>query len=464
MINLDYILQSLPHYQGHVEERVEDQFTVDIIREVLDGHVHFKNDYDNICMDFYSPNPVKLAKNIFDFCKQNIEYDEETEKIQSIKSPGAILITGKGDCKHMASMTAGILDALRRKGKNIKFNYRFAGYGWLDQINEHVRHVFVVLDPGKNEIWIDAVMPELDSRKEIPSYIIDFKILPMIQRLSGIERQNQLYEFNELPGDDSVLVSLPVGDMVEGEIVKETKPEPLPSDIEQAIKLLLYYKIIDPQTQVVSDIILSDVISKLESQSDVEKLVNAFGLFTQHLQNQTLAGFLDDLWDGVKTVALAPLRGAFLGLVSLNVFNLAGRLQKALYEDSGKLDEESLQRIRGVWVHKFEGQTDALLKAVANGARKNPILGSMQKMGVVAAAVPAWVATAGAILAVILPVIKSILQKKAFEGQTGISYADISGDYGGGSLNDYVDGGNSIMDFLPWIIAGSAALFLISKK
>lgn len=148
-----------------------DQTVKDIIAEVLDAHEENAIDYDSIAPFFNDHNVDDVCMDLYNFCKQNIRYREESEKVQTTKKPVCVLTQGFGDCKHYASFCGGVLDALNRLyGRKIKWCYRFASYKILQPTPYHV---FVVVYNNGSEIWIDPT-PGADS--ETPVWQIDKKI------------------------------------------------------------------------------------------------------------------------------------------------------------------------------------------------------------------------------------------------------------------------------------------------
>ena len=187
-MDVNKILGLLPPYKAQKKLKVESQGTDDIISEILAAHKYFANDYDNIADQFYTGNKLTTAKRIWKFLKSNVKYSIEPDTHQSVKSPAAILATGKyehggNDCKHYSLFTAGILDAINRKYPDIKFEwfYRFANY----RITEtQPQHVFVVLKIGGAEIWIDPVLPTFNNKKSFINKI-DKKVA--LYQISGAE-------------------------------------------------------------------------------------------------------------------------------------------------------------------------------------------------------------------------------------------------------------------------------------
>jgi hypothetical protein len=169
-----------------------EQSVKDIMNEVLDSHAAFKGDYDCIADYFNDADPLR---SLFNFCKKFLPYRAEDEEDQTSRSPIAILMLADNwgvDCKHYSGFIAGVIDACNRAGySNYDWCYRFASYDPFDSTKEHV---FVVVNPGGNEIWLDPAPIEengtyikrsFNDRKAMPFYITD-KILPMsLNRITG---------------------------------------------------------------------------------------------------------------------------------------------------------------------------------------------------------------------------------------------------------------------------------------
>lgn len=184
-MNGNSLLQYLPPYKGTVTVLKKHQNTDDIIEGILSANNKYAKDYSQISSFFIGSTPRQTCKNIWKFLKQNVNYKIESENRQTIKTPAAIIATGKttgSDCKNLSLFTAGILQDLKRKGiQNIPFVFRFSSYKFFNNIPEHV---FIVAYPGtNNEIWIDAVLNEFDYKKNY-TYKIDKK--PMLVGISGI--------------------------------------------------------------------------------------------------------------------------------------------------------------------------------------------------------------------------------------------------------------------------------------
>lgn len=167
MISREFLLQKLTPFANKKSLLVEYQDTDDIIKGLMDGHNKYKSEYDKIAKYFWQGNVKDTCNYIWNFLKRNVYYDVEPDHRQTIKSPSAILSTGrfrngKNDCKHLSSFFGGVLSALQRKGVKIDWCYRFANYKLFSTMPHHV---FVVCKHRGREIWCDAVLSGFDFKK-----------------------------------------------------------------------------------------------------------------------------------------------------------------------------------------------------------------------------------------------------------------------------------------------------------
>jgi hypothetical protein len=166
-LNKAYLLKKIGTAPPAEKKVTEDQSAYDIISRMMVKHKACACDYDKIAEDFDEQTIYQVAKKLWGFCKKNIAYDEETIERQEVSSPQRILQRGHCDCKGYALFIGGVLDALNRKGWDIKWRYRFASD---DPFNEVPGHVFVVITDKDNEIWVDPVLSEFNQDHYFPYY------------------------------------------------------------------------------------------------------------------------------------------------------------------------------------------------------------------------------------------------------------------------------------------------------
>lgn len=465
MIEPNDLLAELPPYTNQSVLIEKNQEIHDIIKEVLNAHEYFANDYDLIYKYFDKGSIYEICKRLYDFCKKNIIYVIEKEEKQTTKSPAAILEIGIGDCKHYASFIGGVLDAIcRNTGEKINWFYRFASYSFWDN---NIEHVFVVVLDNGNEIWIDPVLNRFDSRQEKPNYFINKKVKfkKMLNRISGLQPVNLgllenkftdsvslpvVFDSNYLQANATTQnISLPA------EIVDETNMESdLPGYLINDIQMLLFYGVIDQNLQLDNDRYLT-VLEGLSGQDQTD-LSNAYGEFLNAAQTNVIGSLFGSIWNSVKQVSLAVPRGAYLSLVSLNVFNLAGHLIKCITNSDGSTDQAGIDALQKVWHGKLMGDTNILLRAIRNGASKKAILG----IGVAPVAA-GWAITAAAIIAAMTPIIKQVLQSKnSFDSLTASQLAMQPNLNSSGSTGIM----SSLQQYLPLLIIGGAAYYVMNDK
>lgn len=181
------LLNQLDPFYNNQKIITYNQSTNDIIGAILKQHKKCENDYDKLYYYFDEGNLNNSCKKIFNYLKNNIKYKIEPDNLQTVKTPSAILATGKttgSDCKNFSLFFAGVLDAIRRNtGQKFDIVFRFASYE-----NKNIpEHVFVVVNPNtNNEIWCDPVLNYLNEKK-IPTFYKDKKIKNMaLMSLSGV--------------------------------------------------------------------------------------------------------------------------------------------------------------------------------------------------------------------------------------------------------------------------------------
>lgn len=183
------IVSKLSKYKGEKKVILYDQRANDIINELCKNHNINKSEYDKISRYFYHDDLVLTAKHLFDFCKKNINYVIERGTDQTLRSPGAILINGKGDCKQYSQFIGGILDSIDRLYKPVNWVYRFSAYNG----NVEVQHVFVVMKYNNIEYWIDPVLNYFNEKKEY-NFKKDKRM--SLYQVSGIENDDDQIGFS----------------------------------------------------------------------------------------------------------------------------------------------------------------------------------------------------------------------------------------------------------------------------
>ena len=141
-----------------------NQDTDDIISAILYADENNpKLSYNNAVV-FLGEDDYQTGANIFNYIKENIYYKAEPDSLQTTKTVERLLYDKQGDCKHYSLFAGSVLKTL-----NIPYAYRFVSFGSKDDI----QHVYIVINPDTNPIYLDAVIDEYDTQEKF-SYCEDY--------------------------------------------------------------------------------------------------------------------------------------------------------------------------------------------------------------------------------------------------------------------------------------------------
>lgn len=127
--------------------------TADIIRTIMYADAHsgvFVSPESANCMRGY--DQYETLRNVWTAVRKQIKYRADKPGHERVKSPGALVASGVGDCKSFSLLIGSILRAL-----NIPFVYRFTSYAPGDYT-----HVYVVAHTGMGDVIMDAVHTKFD--------------------------------------------------------------------------------------------------------------------------------------------------------------------------------------------------------------------------------------------------------------------------------------------------------------
>lgn len=303
-------------------------------------------------------NKMDTLKAVFDFLK-TIHYKVDPVGVQVVPAPSKVLTDNQTDCKGLSIMTHGILTNL-----GFEHSIKFAKYKNSDTPNEFT-HVYCTVPinykRGASYITIDAVADQFD------------------------------YEFPQMNGSLEI----------------KTTMNPINYNNRAQVSGLREWYNNSNLKKKLSEV-QNDVKAQLETAKDWIK--------------DTGSAFQDSLkgvWQGVKTVAAAPSRAAYLSLLSMNfrgwatLFNY-GRMSTEDLITQGK-QPTFIARAQGGWNalnelwYKLGGNRTDLANVVGQGAGKKPLFGSAKVSGVGEPVTLATVLTsAAAIMAVVAPIIQAI--------------------------------------------------------
>ncbi len=141
----------------------DDATTEDIINLLMDADKKAHLDVKKFAKRF-TVDEDGLYR-LFDFVKSNIKYLEDASlgDHQKIKSPGALIKLGFGDCKSFSLFIGAVLRNL-----GIKYKYKFVAY----EAGKDVVHVYPVAYLNGNKYVLDAVYTSFNKEVDYAYHII----------------------------------------------------------------------------------------------------------------------------------------------------------------------------------------------------------------------------------------------------------------------------------------------------
>lgn len=340
-MNYDAAINNIEQPDGKKIVIKNYQTTRDIIKDLIYCFKHYNQQAQPLVGQFKTGDTKTDAKRIYDFIKNNIEYQEEPAKDQTTQSFSAILHNKKGDCKHTALLASSLAWQM---GYNVFF--KFVSY----YPGETYGHVYTLIQkPGENKKYIIDTLQDFNTEK------------PYIKALTA-EAKNQKSKnmtLTRITGNGSNNEQrLAVRKMREcrrvynapgiGAIALTNIDEMGKIDLKKAVK-----KVVQAPKKVVKA--LPKAIKKLPEKIK-DKVV-------------TIKNNVEAKGGIVKVVALAPVRAAGLALFLVNFRNFAGRFVKLPVAD------------QQAFAKKFGYDYSKLMDNVKKGATKKPVFGNVAGVG-----------------------------------------------------------------------------------
>jgi hypothetical protein len=335
----------------------------DIIKVLESNFLAARKEVAEFHKQFDDDSIEAIAKNVWDFQKQNITYKADGNKHQKIRRPARLIEDGEGDCKSYSLIAAAIMSYYT------SVCFRYTSY----REDPTPTHVYCVVKDEKGKvIIIDGVYNYFNSQKQFTNKIDHWmKISTLTEDINDnvIEADvNSIpldnYTFNVIKHWTNTVNSLPKGS----------------KQYIYAKNRLRYY--------LTEAGITTPGVNGIGKHGKGKAKVK--GLFKKVVKK------VKGVVHVVKAVNLAPARIDFLGLVRINYRGFATRLKKAL--ETGKEPE-----IRKLWQDRLGGSMKSLNAAVDAGKNKKALFGSpkpksVEGIGMAPAVIAAIVASAAPIL------------------------------------------------------------------
>lgn len=158
--------------------------TNDIISEVINTYSETCYTTSELAATLRRDTEIETCRAVFDYIIENINYKEDPDGVQWIRTPARLIHDREGDCKSMAILTASILNNV-----GITCFFRFVSFSQ----NRQITHVYVVTESG---IIIDPV--ERVNGKPVFNYASNYTYkkdmnTTQISRLSGVGAIEDIY-------------------------------------------------------------------------------------------------------------------------------------------------------------------------------------------------------------------------------------------------------------------------------
>lgn len=208
-VSKQQVLDALPKYENRRVPIVDDQKVRDIISTMLDAHREFEPLYDKIGYLFIEPTLKDTCDALFDFCKQNLRYKEESERLQTVNAPQVLVTLGYCDCKGYASFICGCLSAIERyTGQRIPWEYCFASYRMAESTPYHV---FCIVKTKTGSLWVD---PTPGAAKKSPMWWFRRKVksgnMALVKVIGKLERGSVNGVGAAYPGSGDTIYAGPI--------------------------------------------------------------------------------------------------------------------------------------------------------------------------------------------------------------------------------------------------------------
>lgn len=313
------------NYDGKTTTVKSNANTGDIIEALINAvPIAVKQFKDSISTP-YTGNAIQDAKAACMYVRNNVKYKADGFNFQDIQLPGRMFKqTKQADCK---SFSLAALANLLSKG--YKGGFRFAAYRG-GKIPTHV-YIYIFDNSGKKFTFDPCIKNLKESPKASNIIDMDVRYLSGLEDTRPEERRRRYMERNKRRAS-----------------LYNVKQVQLPNDLNSYV------------TEAITGRAERQARREARRERRQERREERQERRQERREERKAGG------GAVKKVTLAPVRGAFLGLVALNVRGLATKINTLI----SKGDKD----IKDFWL-KLGGKYDKLVDAVNSGKGKKALFG-----------------------------------------------------------------------------------------
>lgn len=335
----------------------------DIIKALNSSFKDAVKQTKKIAHRFEGSLPAQTCVNIWEFLRNDIQYKKDPEGLQLIRQPRAFLEAKTGDCKSFSLFAAAVLKNIY---PNAKVFLRYAAYGSLNIPT----HVYCVVQTGNKKIICDGVYKYAGKEKKY-TYKQDYEM--KVYTLSGLETET-------INGKGRLKAAL------------QAAVKNVTSTTQAAVKN------VTSTAQTAATSVKNAVTPQQKAATSAPKKLK-----------DKIKGVIKKVVKGGKTVAFAPSRAAFLGLVAANVRGLATKIATSI--------KQHPEEVKNIWT-KVGGDFNQLTKTANNGAQRKRILGVDDIGSVTVGTATAAIAAAAPVIALFVGLFKKLKGTEATDGDT----------------------------------------------
>ena len=328
-----------PDYKEHIE--VQDAINSDI-RDILQKN--FKRNVKEVqpfAKYFKGATEYETARNIWTFLKKGIRYKKDAAGFQDIRLGRRFFTDKTGDCKSYALNAISLFRAIY-PGSEVAF--KFTTYVPGKRIPSHV--YAVVKDSSGREIIVDGCWTKFDNEKNYTfSLPINFMtVRTLSDDISGDSKFAILYD--RLPRAKQI--------ELKSAIARRAKFNSLRM-LQQSGKVSTE-KALHGISEIESEL---DGIGKLTKEQRKERRKKRMKKFKEGLKK---------FGRGLNFINLAPVRGAFLAVLAMNLNGLASNIKIA----KDMKDQKGWKKIIEFWKNTG-GIPKVFIKAMNAGTKHKPL-------------------------------------------------------------------------------------------
>lgn len=382
---MNSILSEMPPVQNKRTVHYEYALNQDIINTIHKNFLQGVEQCKNVAEKFRGNTTLDTAQNIWNFLKRKIKYQKDDEENQDIRLPNRFVSDGTGDCKSYSLFTACILANL-----GLPVTFRYTSYSG----STTPTHVYVYTnDSDGNKIIIDGVYNRFNAEKKFThkkDYRMKVSSLSGVGESAFIKRARRSYHerlTNRLAKTRNPLVRA----LINNQFIRSGRATGKITDIPlEKLKMIAARMARNPKAKIILNLVEKEIQAKTGTTANITTIKGIGDVYD--VPGIDGVGFLKlgkifkkigkafgkvagAAFKGIKKLALAIPRNAFLGLVKVNFRGIASKLAIGYNNPAQK------EKIEKTW-KRLGGSTGALWGAVGKGKISKAAIKGLDGVGV----------------------------------------------------------------------------------